>query len=160
MSTKNLVTLLTALILSSCCNGGKATKSASTTTPVAAAPVIVQTPSEKTTVIRTIFFDVGTSALSSEALETLDGNVVTWMKENPEIKVVVEGHCDERGSSAFNLVLGQKRADSVKQYLVQNGIDSSRISTVSYGLSRPLDLRHNEDAWSKNRRVATIAVVK
>lgn len=159
MSTKNLITLLTALILSSCCNGNKVTKTTSTK-PVATSPIIVQTPGEKTTVVRTIFFDVGASALSSEALETLDGNVVTWMKENPKVNVVVEGHCDERGSAAFNLVLGQKRADSVKQYLVQNGIESSRISTVSYGLSRPLDLRHNEEAWSKNRRVATIAVAK
>lgn len=159
MSIKNLITLLTALILSSCCNVNKTTKSASSK-PVEAAPIVAKTPVEKIKTVGVVFFDLGISELSNEASTTLDDTVITWMKENPDLNVIVEGHCDERGSAAFNQVLGQKRANSVQQYLIKNGIAPARISTVSYGFSRPLDPRHNEEAWSKNRRVATIQVLR
>jgi peptidoglycan-associated lipoprotein len=67
-------------------------------------------------------------------------------------KVLVEGHCDERGSVEYNLALGERRAKSVKDYLVSYGIDETRVSTVSYGKERPLDPGHDETAWAKNRR--------
>ncbi len=74
-------------------------------------------------------------------------------------KVTVEGHCDERGSTEYNLALGERRAQSVKSYLQKLGVNGKRLATVSYGKERPLDPGHNEDAWAKNRRGA-IAVNK
>ena len=75
-----------------------------------------------------------------------------WFKANPGKKAKVEGHCDERGTVEYNLVLGQKRADSAKSYLVGLGIDGNLLETVSYGKERPVDPGHNEAAWAKNRR--------
>ncbi len=75
-----------------------------------------------------------------------------WFKANPQ-KVKVEGHCDERGTIEYNLVLGQKRADAAKNYLVGLGVDGKRLETVSYGKEKPIDPGHNEAAWAKNRRV-------
>jgi peptidoglycan-associated lipoprotein len=75
-----------------------------------------------------------------------------WLKEHPSVRLIIEGHCDERGTSEYNLALGQKRADSAKAYLVQLGIDPSRIETVSFGEEIPLDPGHDESAWAKNRR--------
>ncbi len=75
-----------------------------------------------------------------------------FMKDNPSIKIKIEGNCDERGTEEYNLALGKKRAESAKQYLISKGITPDRIDTVSYGESRPLDPAHNEIAWAKNRR--------
>jgi peptidoglycan-associated lipoprotein len=76
-----------------------------------------------------------------------------WLKSNPNVKVRLEGHCDERGTAEYNLALGQKRAEGVKSFLEGMGISSQRMATVSYGEERPLDPAHNEAAWTKNRRV-------
>ncbi len=78
--------------------------------------------------------------------------IAQYMKKHPKIKVRIEGNCDERGTVAYNLVLGWKRAMAAKQYLVSKGISPDRISIISYGKSRPLDPAHNEYAWAKNRR--------
>ncbi|MCX5813076.1 MAG: peptidoglycan-associated lipoprotein Pal [Proteobacteria bacterium] len=75
-----------------------------------------------------------------------------WFKAIPGKKVRVEGYCDEKGTIEYNLVLGQKRADSAKSYLVNLGVDANLIETVSYGKEKPLDPGHNEAAWAKNRR--------
>lgn len=75
-----------------------------------------------------------------------------WLKENPQTSIVVEGHCDERGTREYNLVLGQKRAQAAYDYLRGLGISDDRMSTVSYGEDLPLDPRSNEVAWAKNRR--------
>lgn len=77
---------------------------------------------------------------------------LNWFKANPGKKVKIEGHCDERGTVEYNLVLGQKRADSTKKYLQDLGVDGKLMETVSYGKERPLDPGHNEAAWAKNRR--------
>ncbi len=74
------------------------------------------------------------------------------LRQNSEAPVVIEGHCDERGTVEYNLALGDKRAKAVKDYLVWLGIDSSRLATVSYGKERPADLGHHEAAWAQNRR--------
>lgn len=81
-----------------------------------------------------------------------------WFKANPGKKVKVEGHCDERGTVEYNLVLGQKRADSAKKYLMDLGVDGKLMETVSYGKERPLDPKHNEAAWAKNRRAHFLPV--
>jgi len=75
-----------------------------------------------------------------------------WMMDNPKAKVLVEGHCDERGTTEYNLALGERRSQAVKQYLILLGVDGARLSTISYGEEKPLDPGHNEEAWSKNRR--------
>src|SRR4030042_4028838 len=76
------------------------------------------------------------------------------------IKIQVEGHCDERGTVEYNLALGERRATSAKNYLVSLGVAPARISTISYGKEKPLDPRHNEEAWTKNRRAHTLVTAK
>jgi len=83
-----------------------------------------------------------------------------FLKKNPKMKIQIEGHCDERGTTEYNLALGERRANSVKKYLVSLGITSDRISTISYGKERPLDRGHNEQAWAKNRRAHIIVLSK
>ena len=89
--------------------------------------------------------------LRPDAREILDMHA-KWLKAHPEYVVRVEGNCDERGTVEYNLALGDGRAKSAMQYLVDLGIDKTRISTISYGKERPLDPEHNEEAWAKNRR--------
>jgi peptidoglycan-associated lipoprotein len=74
------------------------------------------------------------------------------MKNNTFATVTIEGHCDERGTDEYNIALGERRANSAKRYLVNLGVDSSRLETVSYGEEKPVDSGHNEAAWKKNRR--------
>ncbi len=75
-----------------------------------------------------------------------------WIMDHPTAKVLIEGHCDERGTREYNLALGDRRANSCKQYLILLGVDSNRLSTISYGEEKPIDPGQNEDAWAKNRR--------
>jgi peptidoglycan-associated lipoprotein len=82
------------------------------------------------------------------------------LKKFPNVKVQIEGHCDERGTIEYNLALGERRANKTKDYLVSLGISTDRISTISYGKERPLDPGHNEEAWAKNRRAHTIITAK
>ncbi|MCJ7772964.1 MAG: peptidoglycan-associated lipoprotein Pal [Desulfobacterales bacterium] len=98
-----------------------------------------------------IFFAFDSSALSQEAKHTLLRKDY-WMKNNTGPSVIIEGHCDERGTNEYNLALGERRALSAKNYLVNLGIDKSKLDTVSYGEERPVDSGSNEAAWQKNRR--------
>jgi peptidoglycan-associated lipoprotein len=82
------------------------------------------------------------------------------LKKRPSMKVQIEGYCDERGTEEYNLALGERRANSTKKSLVSLGISPDRISTISYGEERPLDPRHNEEAWARNRRAHTIILSK
>jgi peptidoglycan-associated lipoprotein len=98
-----------------------------------------------------IYFDFDKYAIRPGDAEILKKDL-DWFKANPGKKAKVEGHCDERGTVEYNLVLGQKRADATKNYLVNLGIDGKTLETVSYGKERPFDPAHNEAAWAKNRR--------
>ena len=98
-----------------------------------------------------ILFEFDSTKLSDEAQQILR-NKAEWLRENPRAQVIIEGHCDERGTNEYNLALGDRRAFSAKSFLVDLGIDQSRLTTVSYGEERPLDPRSVEDAWTKNRR--------
>ncbi len=82
------------------------------------------------------------------------------LKKYPKVKIQVEGHCDERGTVEYNLALGERRANSTRNYLVSIGVSPERVSTISYGKERPLDPAHNEAAWTKNRRAHTIITAK
>jgi peptidoglycan-associated lipoprotein len=101
--------------------------------------------------INDIYFDYDDHTLSSEARSTLSGNA-SHLKEMSTMRVTIEGHCDERGTTEYNLALGQRRADAARNYLVDLGIDGSRLSTISYGEERPFETGHDESAWSQNRR--------
>ncbi len=101
--------------------------------------------------LQDVFFDFDRSALRKDAKAVLSQNV-EWLKGNPEARIVVEGHCDERGTNEYNLALGERRAAAVRDYLVAAGIDPGRISTISYGEERPFVLGHDESAWKWNRR--------
>ena len=102
-----------------------------------------------------IYFDYDSYLLDSVAEGTLDIQV-TWMDENPAKFILIEGHCDERGTREYNLALGERRANSVKDYLMTYGISSNRLSVISYGKERPVNSGSNPLAWSQNRRSVTV----
>ena len=99
-----------------------------------------------------VFFATNETILTTASRETLRAQAA-WLRKNSSINVVLEGHADERGTREYNLALGQRRAESVANYLIANGIKRSRLITKSYGEERPLSLGSNDSAWSKNRRV-------
>lgn len=98
-----------------------------------------------------VHFDFDKSDIKSEYKKTLEDNA-SWLKQNKDTKVTVEGHCDERGTEEYNVALGQRRAKTTKDYLVNLGVDSKRLSTKSYGEEKSLETCHNESCWWKNRR--------
>lgn len=98
-----------------------------------------------------IYFDFDRSELKPEARETLQRKAEV-LRTYPEIRIRIEGHCDERGTVEYNLALGERRAEAARQYLIDLGIDPDRITTVSYGEERPAAEGSNEAAWSLNRR--------
>jgi peptidoglycan-associated lipoprotein len=98
-----------------------------------------------------ILFEFDSASLSAQAQEILRAKAA-WLRENPRARVVIEGHCDERGTNEYNLALGDRRAFSSKAFLVDLGIADSRLTTISYGEERPVDASPTEDAWAKNRR--------
>jgi peptidoglycan-associated lipoprotein len=98
-----------------------------------------------------VHFAFDSAVLSAEAQQILNAKV-QYMRANPDINVLIEGHCDNRGTDAYNMALGARRANSVKQYLVTSGITADRLTTRSYGEERPIDPGNNEAAWAKNRR--------
>jgi len=102
-----------------------------------------------------VFFATNESVLTTASRETLRKQAA-WLRKNSEITVVLEGHADERGTREYNLALGERRANSAKDYLMTYGISSSRISVISYGKERPVDSGSNPLAWSKNRRSVTV----
>jgi len=98
-----------------------------------------------------IYFDFDSSALSTSARQTLSKDFAV-LKQNPQSKIRVEGHCDERGSAEYNLALGERRAKAAVTYLTTMGLPSGQLSTISYGKEKPADPGHDEAAWAKNRR--------
>jgi len=98
-----------------------------------------------------IYFDFDKSTLTPTAQDNLLQKA-EWLRENPDATVTIEGNCDDRGTNEYNLALGDRRAESAKAFLVDLGIDPSRLTTISYGEERPVDPRQNEEAWAKNRR--------
>lgn len=83
-----------------------------------------------------------------------------WLQRNPAVRVLVEGHADERGTRDYNLALGERRANAAKNYLASLGIDPARIETISYGKERPEAMGSNEEAWARNRRAVTVVIVR
>jgi peptidoglycan-associated lipoprotein len=108
-------------------------------------------PQETVGFDKKIYFDFDKFELKAESVEVLN-ELAAYLKANPGIKATVEGHCDERGTNEYNLALGERRAKAAYDYLVSQGVDESRLETISYGEEKPVDPGHNEEAWAKNRR--------
>lgn len=102
-------------------------------------------------VLAPVYFGFDSSRLSGDALAKLEAHA-TWLRENPRFKVIVEGHCDERGTTEYNLALGARRAKEVRDYLERLGVDGERLETHSWGEEMPAVQGHGESAWAKNRR--------
>lgn len=109
--------------------------------------------------LKTIYFGFDSSQLTSQAKSTLKENA-DYLAKVPGSKIILEGHCDERGTDEYNLALGERRSRSAFEYLRSLGVAKDRMSTVSYGESRPAEAGHNEAAWSKNRRVECLEMSK
>ncbi|MDR3253781.1 MAG: peptidoglycan-associated lipoprotein Pal [Endomicrobium sp.] len=115
--------------------------------------------SDKDSNLKIVYFDFDRSDLTANSLEALKENAA-YLIRNPDIKVVLEGHTDERGTTEYNLSLGQRRALKVKEYYTQLGVAANRIATISYGKEKPADSETNELAWARNRRVETKSLMK
>jgi len=102
-----------------------------------------------------VFFNYDSAELDTDAKELLQDQVA-WLKQYSDVSVIIEGHCDERGTREYNLALGEKRAQSVKNYLINLGISADRVSTISYGKERPAVVGSSDGAWAQNRRSVTI----
>jgi len=98
-----------------------------------------------------IYFDYNESTLRWDSQEELKIKA-EWMRTHPGANIIIEGHCDERGSAAYNIALGERRAETAKNFIVDLGVESERIETVSFGEERPVDPSSSEEAWSRNRR--------
>ncbi len=101
-----------------------------------------------------IFFDTDRSTLNAQATGTLDRQA-SWLQQYPQVNIWIAGNCDERGTEEYNLALGQRRANSDRDYLVAHGIKRDRIETISYGKSRPIDAASTPEAWAQNRNAIT-----
>jgi peptidoglycan-associated lipoprotein len=145
--------ILASLVLTAC-----ATKKTTTTTGQLQGDVYTGTDSIKylaSGVPDRVFFATNETVLTTASRETLRKQA-TWLRKNSDINVVLEGHADERGTREYNLALGERRANSAKDYLMTYGISSERISVLSYGKERPVDSGSSPLAWSKNRRSVTV----
>jgi peptidoglycan-associated lipoprotein len=116
-----------------------------------AEPEPAEVPAKEGFPIEDIHFEYDKSRLLAEAQDILR-NIAKWLEANPDVSVIIEGHCDERGSNEYNMALGDRRAGSAKTFLIDLGIESQRLTTISYGEEKPLDPGHDEAAWAKNRR--------
>lgn len=170
MLNKIITLLLLSASISSCAYNKK-----SNLTPQEAPKVISESPKDDSikmfsvsdeeikksgNVPTVIYFDTNSAKLNSEAKNILGEKVLAEAKNSKTKRVVIEAHCDERGSESYNQKLSEKRAKSVKKYLVKNGVANVKIKTIGYGESKPVALGHDEDSWSKNRRAVTISIKK
>lgn len=138
-------------------NGQTANASAHVTVTQPPPPPPAPTPAPQPSIqdlwnqnIKDAYFDFDKSNIRPDAQEALQADA-TFLKQHPDVDFIIEGHCDERGSAEYNMGLGDRRANSVKDYLVQLGVDGSHIRTISYGKEKPFCTDHTEDCWQKNR---------
>ncbi|MEY4500850.1 MAG: hypothetical protein RIS52_740 [Pseudomonadota bacterium] len=105
-----------------------------------------------------VFFETNRSDLDPEDRQVLDSQIA-WLQQFPNVRIVIEGHCDERGTRDYNIALGARRANAAKNYLVSRGVDPRRIQTVSYGKERPEATGSDAESWARNRRAVTVTVL-
>jgi len=135
--------------------GGTGDTSSTTTAAAPSGPAAGSIEEFQQNIGDRVFFGFDRYDLTPEARAQLEQQAA-WLKSYPQHRITVEGHCDERGTREYNLALGERRATSVKNYLVALGIDPNRIQTISYGKERPEVLGSNEAAWAQNRRAVTV----
>jgi peptidoglycan-associated lipoprotein len=159
-----LVSLFAAALLLAACEttpetgantGGTGSSTATTAPTTARGPVPGSKEDFVANVGDRVFFAFDKSDLSADARRTLDRQAA-WLKQWSNQRLTVEGHCDERGTREYNLALGERRANAVKDYLAASGVSASRLSTISYGKERPVVLGSNEAAWAQNRRGVSV----
>ena len=153
-----LLIIMAAFILSAC--AAKTTKKIETQTTQITGDTYAGDETVKylaTGVADRVFFATNKSVLTTASRDTLRKQAA-WLRENKNINVTVEGHCDERGTREYNLALGERRANAAKDYLMTYGISGSRIATISYGKERPVNSGSGPLAWSQNRRSVTVKV--
>jgi peptidoglycan-associated lipoprotein len=136
--------------------GGSGNASARVTVGTPPPPADTGTSSDMTDAlflkeVRDTYFDLDKADVRADAREALS-HTAEFLRNYPQLKVTIEGHCDERGSTEYNLGLGDRRAAAVKQYLISQGISADRLSTVSFGKEKPFCFESNEECWQKNRR--------
>jgi len=178
MRIKILSLLATALLVAACAtepqesasasaqgSSTQASSGAAKSAPVASSPqVAAEAPagavpgSQEDLVINVgdrVFFDFDKSDIRPDAADTLKRQAA-WLATYPNKAIIIEGHADERGTREYNLALGERRANAVREYLISLGVSSARIETISYGKERPAVLGSNEAAWAQNRRAVTV----
>ena len=127
------------------------------TTPLTGGPALIRSGSQEDLVVNVgdrVYFGYDKFNLKADASKTLDKQAA-WLKTNPSVTVTIEGHCDERGTREYNLALGERRANSVKDYLISLGVNPARVKTISYGKERPVAVGSTNAAWAQNRRGVT-----
>jgi peptidoglycan-associated lipoprotein len=158
-----LVAMMAVLALAGCASKPKSAPEALPPAPEAAAPVQSQVETRtvpgsvqdfRVNVGDTVHFEYDKYDVKSEDRDLLQRQAA-WLQKYPQVRVTIEGHCDERGTREFNLALGARRANAVKEYLVSLGVSSGRVDTISYGKERPMCTESNESCWSQNRRGVT-----
>lgn len=138
-----------ALALLSACASTGSEESAFSTTSAARETTIGNEARDR------VFFGFDKAKLSQESVDVLKAQA-QYLKENANKTVMIEGHTDDRGTREYNIGLGERRANAVRNYLITQGVDPSRIDTISYGKERPAVIGANEDAWAQNRRAVTV----
>ena len=149
MNIKILGTVAAVALLAACSN-----QAATSTGPVSSGPVPVSQEDLVANVGDRVFFDLNKNALRSDARITLERQAA-WLQKWSANNVQVAGNCDERGTQAYNIALGQRRANAARDFLVAKGVAATRITTISYGKDRPTALGSNEQAWAQNRNAIT-----
>ena len=151
-SINSFFTLLT-LIIFSACSSVQVTEEAIADQSVAGVSISSKSTATQAVLANAVvYFEYDQFNLTTKSIQALKG-VSELMNRNSKITISIEGHADERGTREYNLALGQRRAESVANYLISNGVNRNRLITKSYGEERPLSLGSNDVAWSKNRRV-------
>jgi len=149
----NIALASTALIIFSACSSLQVTEESVSNQAVAGVTISSKSIATKAVLANAVvYFQYDKFTLTTKSIQALKG-VVDLMSNNPKIILSLEGHADERGTREYNLALGQRRSESVANYLIANGVKRSQLSSKSYGEERPLSLGSNDSAWSKNRRV-------
>lgn len=147
---KKLLTLSFALVVLSACSGGKSDYGSGLWLQ-GKGTIADLAPGTS----NTVYFAFDTSVIDDAAKDTLMKQV-TWWNGTDKMTIVIEGHCDERGTREYNLALGERRAHAVKKFLVSQGVPADKIDTVSFGKERPAVIGDSEEAWAKNRRAVTV----
>jgi peptidoglycan-associated lipoprotein len=146
---KVLAAAAAMMLIAACSNTQQAAVPASTTVTPGSVADFKQNVGDR------VYFDFDMSSIRADGRTTLDKQA-TWLKQYTNYPITIEGKCDERGTREYNLALGERRANSVKQYLIAQGIPASRIQTISYGKERPEVVGSDEGAWARNRVGITV----